>query len=285
CRVPAPAALLPPPHAWPNPHHPDGQRHVLCARHQGPLPVAGLSSVGSAASGSALVRLLRLAGWGELGTGSEAAVGVAAWLLRGVATARAEGCGHRPAWSNVFQLSILGRMSAALTSVGVTGFVPVGLHLFGPVHVHTRKFALALTPEQDSASAMMVVIDTLLPLLLSCISYRLLVCCVISTPIVHLLGFYTLGVKHGSRSGSGLARLLLFPFSGGKRHAAFQLFGWGLWAASAIVSLPLWLSGPLSGLRQLRDALPNIPHTHVDVVSGAAAATSFVGQLFLVQAL
>ncbi|KAL6748361.1 hypothetical protein V8C86DRAFT_1158319 [Haematococcus lacustris] len=132
---------------------------------------------------------------------------------------------------------------------------------------------------------MMVVIDTLLPLLLSCISYRLLVCCVISTPIVHLLGFYTLGVKHGSRSGSGLARLLLFPFSGGKRHAAFQLFGWGLWAASAIVSLPLWLSGPLSGLRQLRDALPNIPHTHVDVVSGAAAATSFVGQLFLVQAL
>ncbi|GFH07914.1 hypothetical protein HaLaN_02791 [Haematococcus lacustris] len=41
-----------------------------------------LPLVGSAA-GSALVRLLHLAGWGVLGPGSEAAAGVAAWLLRG----------------------------------------------------------------------------------------------------------------------------------------------------------------------------------------------------------
>ncbi|KAJ9524098.1 hypothetical protein QJQ45_022546 [Haematococcus lacustris] len=45
-----------------------------------PLP---LPLVGSAASGSALVRLLRLAGWGVLGPGSEAAGCVAAWPLRG----------------------------------------------------------------------------------------------------------------------------------------------------------------------------------------------------------
>ncbi|KAJ9518151.1 hypothetical protein QJQ45_010085 [Haematococcus lacustris] len=47
------------------------------------LAALPLPFVGSAASGSALVRLLRMAGGGVLGPGSEAAGCVASWLLRG----------------------------------------------------------------------------------------------------------------------------------------------------------------------------------------------------------
>ncbi|KAJ9515519.1 hypothetical protein QJQ45_021661 [Haematococcus lacustris] len=47
------------------------------------VPVQPLPLVGSAAPGSALVRLLRFAGWGVLGPGSEDAGCVAAWPLRG----------------------------------------------------------------------------------------------------------------------------------------------------------------------------------------------------------
>lgn len=70
----------------------------------------------------------------------------------------------------------------------------------------------------------------------------------------------------------------------------------GLWALSAVAAMALWaaqlpgmglelgpLSGPLSGLQALLAALPTIPHTHMDVVSGAAAASSFIGELLIVQ--
>lgn len=65
-----------------------------------------------------------------------------------------------------------------------------------------------------------------------------------------------------------------------------------LWAISALASLPVWLSHSslphslpswLHGEEGFISSLPVVPHSHVDVISGAAAATSFVGELFLVQ--
>lgn len=51
-----------------------------------------------------------------------------------------------------------------------------------------------------------------------------------------------------------------------------------LWAASAAATLPIFMP-------RLQQRLPLIPHTHVDVVSGAAAACSFIGELFMLKAL
>lgn len=51
-----------------------------------------------------------------------------------------------------------------------------------------------------------------------------------------------------------------------------------LWGASAAAVLPIFLP-------TLLQRLPVIPHTHVDVVSGAAAACSFIGEMFMLKAL
>jgi hypothetical protein len=61
-----------------------------------------------------------------------------------------------------------------------------------------------------------------------------------------------------------------------------------LWAASALAAIPMWLV-PLSPA-SLGSLLQGLWHalrldTHLDVVSGAAAASSFIAQLFLVQAM
>ena len=61
------------------------------------------------------------------------------------------------------------------------------------------------------------------------------------------------------------------------RHAAASLQG--LWALSFLAVMPVLLPFLKTS------ALPIIPHTHVDVVSGAAAAVSFMGELFLAKAI
>jgi hypothetical protein len=55
-----------------------------------------------------------------------------------------------------------------------------------------------------------------------------------------------------------------------------------LWAFSILALLPLYLSF-LPGVAP--KAPPLIPHTHLDVVSGAAAVVSFVAELFMLKAL
>ncbi|KAF5833329.1 hypothetical protein DUNSADRAFT_10409 [Dunaliella salina] len=132
----------------------------------------------------------------------------------------------------------------------------------------------------EKESSLAWLIDHLLFHLLSYVSYRLCFTCLVLVPLTHLVNVLLFGWL--ARGGTWTKALLL---NGGKRHQAFSCCGWGLWALSALASLPVWLSGPLSSLPQLKTALPAVPHSHVDVVSGAAAATSFVGELFLVQAM
>lgn len=57
----------------------------------------------------------------------------------------------------------------------------------------------------------------------------------------------------------------------------------GLWALSAAAITPVYMSILMNSVSA--KPLPIIPNTHVDVVSGAAAATSFVGELFMLKAL
>jgi hypothetical protein len=55
-----------------------------------------------------------------------------------------------------------------------------------------------------------------------------------------------------------------------------------LWAFASLALLPLHLSF-LPGVAPKR--LPMIPHTHVDAVSGAAAAVFFISELFMIKAI
>ncbi|KIY92314.1 hypothetical protein MNEG_15649, partial [Monoraphidium neglectum] len=55
-----------------------------------------------------------------------------------------------------------------------------------------------------------------------------------------------------------------------------------LWAFSILALLPVYLTF-LPGVAPKQ--LPLIPHTHLDVVSGAAAVVSFVAELFMLKAL
>eukprot|EP00879_Flechtneria_rotunda_P007405 GHRR01007767.1.p1 GENE.GHRR01007767.1~~GHRR01007767.1.p1 ORF type:complete len:163 (+),score=18.43 GHRR01007767.1:362-850(+) len=57
-----------------------------------------------------------------------------------------------------------------------------------------------------------------------------------------------------------------------------------LWCFSALTICPVVLS-LLPGAYVLSKDLPVIPHTHVDMVSGAAAAVSFIGELFIIKAI
>ncbi|KAJ9515113.1 hypothetical protein QJQ45_028913, partial [Haematococcus lacustris] len=93
------------------------------------LAALPLPFVGSAASGSALVRLLRLAGRGVLGPGSEAAACEAAWLLRGACGGlRGATTGHhimpRTGWSRCWLQA--GRTRRCSTCPA-GGFQPAGL--------------------------------------------------------------------------------------------------------------------------------------------------------------
>lgn len=114
--------------------------------------------------------------------------------------------------------------------------------------------------------------------LVSWVSYRVVLICLGSVPLTHALGLYF----YKSRLAVGrvkISELLLFPFTGGNRHIVFQLFSWVLWGVAAAAITPVYIS---FGLKR---QLPIIPHTHVDVVSGAAAVSSFVGELFMVKAM
>jgi hypothetical protein len=55
-----------------------------------------------------------------------------------------------------------------------------------------------------------------------------------------------------------------------------------LWGLSALVILPVYLS--FLPVFLIKD-LPKIPNTHVDVISGAAAVISFIGELFMIKAI
>ncbi|GFH09083.1 hypothetical protein HaLaN_04162 [Haematococcus lacustris] len=120
-----------------------------------PLPLVGW--VCSAASGSALVRLLRLAGRGVLGPGSEAAAYLAAWLLRGACGGlRGATTGHhimpRTGWSRCWLQAGRSRRGSTCPA---GGFQPAGLAwhsqlLFpppslSPTHSHLLNKAHATT--------------------------------------------------------------------------------------------------------------------------------------------
>lgn len=57
-----------------------------------------------------------------------------------------------------------------------------------------------------------------------------------------------------------------------------------LWSFAALTFLPVALD-MLPVCYSLTKAFPTIPNTHVDVVSGAAAAVAFIGELFMVKAM
>jgi hypothetical protein len=64
----------------------------------------------------------------------------------------------------------------------------------------------------------------LIAYLLSFLSYRVVVVCLLSVPSTHAWGLY---LHYGSKSGaSGFLRFLLFPFTGGNRHLVFQILAW-----------------------------------------------------------
>lgn len=56
-----------------------------------------------------------------------------------------------------------------------------------------------------------------------------------------------------------------------------------LWSFSLMLFLPVLLA-LMPGSYSLSKDFPLIPHTHVDVVSGAAACVSFIGELFMIKA-
>lgn len=57
-----------------------------------------------------------------------------------------------------------------------------------------------------------------------------------------------------------------------------------LWSFAALTILPVALD-MLPVQYSLTKEFPRIPHTHVDVVSGAAAAVAFIGELFMIKAM
>lgn len=57
-----------------------------------------------------------------------------------------------------------------------------------------------------------------------------------------------------------------------------------LWSFAALTILPVALD-MLPVQYSLAKEFPRIPHTHVDVVSGAAAAVAFIGELFMIKAM
>ena len=66
--------------------------------------------------------------------------------------------------------------------------------------------------------------------------------------------------------------------------SAFALVLQLLWSFAALTILPVALDMlPLQ--YSLTKSLPHIPHSHVDVVSGAAAAVAFIGELFMIKAM
>lgn len=57
-----------------------------------------------------------------------------------------------------------------------------------------------------------------------------------------------------------------------------------LWSFAALTILPVALD-MLPVRYSLVKEFPAIPHSHVDVVSGAAAAVAFIGELFMIKAM
>lgn len=111
--------------------------------------------------------------------------------------------------------------------------------------------------------------------MVSWVSYHVVAVCLASVPITHFIG---LSFYCPSRVTRPFQHYLTFPLTGGNRHLTFQVISWFLWSISALAMLPLWLT-------HLRAPLPIIPRTHVDVISGAAAACSFLGELFMFKSL
>jgi hypothetical protein len=63
-------------------------------------------------------------------------------------------------------------------------------------------------------------------------------------------------------------------------HTLIPLLLQALWGLSALTILPISISFlPVF----LAKDLPKIPNTHVDVVSGAAAVISLIGELFMIK--
>jgi hypothetical protein len=71
-----------------------------------------------------------------------------------------------------------------------------------------------------------------------------------------------------------------FPCSALRLSPCAQL----LWSFAALTILPVALD-KLPVQYSLAKQFPRIPHTHVDVVSGAAAAVAFIGELFMIKAM
>lgn len=57
-----------------------------------------------------------------------------------------------------------------------------------------------------------------------------------------------------------------------------------LWSFAALTIAPVALS-MLPVHYSLVKEIPMLPHSHVDVVSGAAAAVAFIGELFMIKAM
>lgn len=138
---------------------------------------------------------------------------------------------------------------------------------------------MAVGDYADTATATVTdFVGNLIVYCVSFLSYRVVVICLASVPVSHFLGLY-----YHNPNALRLQNVLLFPFTGGNRHVVFQLLAWGLWALSALMGLPILLS--YYYLTFFERPLPLVPHTHIDVVSGAAAACSFIGELCMLKAI
>ncbi|KAF8072389.1 RCH2 [Scenedesmus sp. PABB004] len=115
---------------------------------------------------------------------------------------------------------------------------------------------------------------------LSRLSYPVVGTCLVSVPATHAVGVALRCPRHSE----GWRPLLVFPFTGGNRHVVLQLMSWLLWTFSLLTFLPVLLA-LLPGRYALAKDLPTVPNTHVDVISGAAAAVSFVAWLFSIKAI
>lgn len=115
--------------------------------------------------------------------------------------------------------------------------------------------------------------ETMYSYMASTLSYRVVAVCLLSVPFTHGAGLY---VKHPR--GAGLKG------HGGNRHVLLAGLSYLLWGFAALTILPVACS-MLPVQYSLVKEFPTIPHSHVDVVSGAAAAIAFIGELFMIKAM
>ena len=63
--------------------------------------------------------------------------------------------------------------------------------------------------------------------LLSFLSYRVVLTCLLSVPFTHSLGLYLYAPLAHQKGSNGILRgYLLLPFAGGGRHLIFLILGW-----------------------------------------------------------